>query len=187
MGGRSNWRAFDLCIDKIQPDAALTRSARLPTILTIGCTFITLQMSFSACQTTCPDPLGPRLSGLSRWGCAGGRWCRHCCLVHAAALKSACSGLLDLYPFHGSYRCISATGSSKYGRVVSDDRAREDVRRRIRILIVRLGVEVGKIEVGLRKIRSIERSQNGKLLRLSRRCGLLARFCSRLIYSKMLI
>lgn len=178
MGWRSNRRAFNLCIDEIQPDAALTRSARLATILTVGCTFITLQMSFSAGQTTCPDPLGPRLSGLRRWGCAGRRWCRHCCLVHAAALKSACSGLLDLYPFHGSYRCISATGScSKFGRPVSADRAREDVRRRKRILIVRLGVEVGKIEVGLREIRSIERSQNGKLLRLSRRCGLLGRFC----------
>jgi len=74
---------------------------------------------------------------------------------------------------------------SEIGRPVSDDRAQEDVRRRIRILIVRLGVEVGKVEDGLREIRSIDRSQNGKLLGLSRCCGLLDRFCSKLSYFKV--
>lgn len=184
MGWRSNWGALDLCIDEVQPHTALTRSARLPTILTIGCPFIALQMSFSAGQTAGPDPLRPRLSGLSGWGCAGGRWCRHCCLIHAAALQSTSSGLFDLYPLHRSYCCILAGCScSEIGRPVSDDRAREGVRRRIVVLILRRGVEVGQVEVGLREIGRIDRSQNGKLQQRSWRCRLLGRSCSDLIAS----
>ena len=89
-------------------------------------------------------------------------------------------GLLDLDPFDRAYLGILASGSCSVALLVSGKKAHKEIGRWIGILILRLRVDVGKAESGLRVVRSVDRrSQNGDLQRLPRRCCILRRQSTR--------